>query len=415
MIPPDRPDVLDAGVQVLSGFAQRSGARGRFVALYLGLRRMSVGLAPLGSTGYTPARDLEVFLDDMFAKRNRPEPSAVLTAPFGGGGATGGYSTRTGVTAPGNIYATNTWRNNFGVQKGIGCPADSSVIADLLHTPAKRMGCPHMRLDENAHYECGITGTNYRGEEHSIWLRLSTGEGYQVVDLDLPTVTDGYLNPSGMKIPVFPLIAVLYCLASAEQYPPRVSVGIPDFAADFSFSLQQVQQLFDCDPSSLDNEAVLAVVQATPNPLTPPLLPELPVGVPMPELDSPGNINSGLGAELLIANELQGQSWDVVYTGNRQLLGYDLLATRDAVVLRVEVKSSVGFTTPELTESEWGAAEDHADAYVLAVVDFYGSERQATWYVRNPAAIAQPTVRQVNVYRLPRATIEDVRTDVDFL
>jgi Domain of unknown function (DUF3883) len=414
MISPDRPDLLDAGVRLLAGFARRNGARGRFVALYLGLRRMGVGLAPLGGTGYTTARDLETFLDDMFTKRHRPEPSVVLTAPFGGSGRAGGYSTRTGVVAPGNRYATNTWRNNFGIQKGIGCPAEASVITELLESHDLRMACPHMRLDEQEHYVCGITGTSYRGEEHSIWLRVND-EGYQGVDLDIRTVTDGYLNPNGNKIPIFPLISMLYCLASAEQYPPRVSVGIPDFAADFAFTLEQVQTLFDCDPASPDNEALLSVVEATPDLLHGPLPPELPFGAPLPELDSPGVINSGIGAELTVAAELSMQMWDVTYTGNRQLLGYDLLAQRDGVVLRIEVKSSVGFTTPELTESEWSAALDHGDAYVLAVVDFYGSERQETWYLRNPAAIARPTIRQVNVFRLPRASIDNLRTEVDLL
>jgi len=164
---------------------------------------MGVGLAPLGSSGYTPPRDLETFLDDMFTKRHRPEPSVVLTAPFGGAGASGGYSTRTGDTAPGNQYATNTWRNNFGIQKGIGCPAEPSVIATLLESHDLRMGCPHMRLDDQERYVCGVTGTTYRGEEHSIWLRQRQGEGLQVVDLDLRTVTEGYLNPNGMKIPFF--------------------------------------------------------------------------------------------------------------------------------------------------------------------------------------------------------------------
>lgn len=126
-------------------------------------------------------------------------------------------------------------------------------------------------------------------------------------------------------------------------------------------------------------------------------------------------LNSGLGAEIAVARELEMHRWHVQYVGNRQLPGYDLLATREGVVLRVEVKSSVGFTTPELTESEWRAANDHAESFVLAVVDFYGSERQNVWYVRDPAAGAQPTLRQVTVYRFPRAIIEDLRTEVDFL
>ena len=50
----------------------------------------------------------------------------------------------------------------------------------------------------------------------------------------------------------------------------------------------------------------------------------------------------------------------------------------------MEVKSSVAFTTPELSESEWKAAEEHGDDFVLAVVDFLGSPQQALWYAAYP-------------------------------
>jgi hypothetical protein len=79
------------------------------------------------------------------------------------------------------------------------------------------------------------------------------------------------------------------------------------------------------------------------------------------------------------------------------------------------VKSSVGFTVPILTQSEWTAAQDFADSYVLAVVDFYGSEKQQLWFVRNPAAGSEPKVNVETTYRIARSQIEVLRTEGDFL
>jgi len=52
---------------------------------------------------------------------------------------------------------------------------------------------------------------------------------------------------------------------------------------------------------------------------------------------------------------------------------------------------------------------------VLAVADFLGSPKQAIWYVRNPAATATPAQRETTIYRLPRADLQDLRTDAEFL
>lgn len=417
MIPPDRAEVFEAGLAVLEDFGRRTNIRGRFVAIYLGFRRMGADLAALGTANATPTGVLEQSLDELFTKTHRPEPFVVLTAPFGGSTSpTAPYSTRTGITAPGHSYPTNTWRNNFGIQKGIGCPAEPETIRTLLDEPTVRLACPHMGVDPEGRFLCQLAGTNYRGEEHSIWLRM-TGDGFQVVDLNHPTVWDAYLRPDGERIPLFALIAVLYSFAPADVYPQRAIVGIPDFATDFHFDLASVEERFDCDPDSPTNARVLAAVSGTtPLVVTPALAPAgQPVAPALPVLAPAGEINTGVGAELAVADELIQQGWHVIYRGNQRGFGYDLEASRDADVIRVEVKSSVGFTSPELLESEWEAAQQHGESYVLAVVDFYGSDQQAIWYVRDPASTAVPVERTTTVYRLLRNDVEPLRTDVDFL
>ena len=402
---------------MLEEFGRRTNVRGRFVAIYLGFRHMGTDLAALGTTSATSTGVLEQSLDQLFTKTHRPEPFVVLTAPFGGSTSpTAPYSTRTGVTAPGHSYPTNTWRNNFGIQKGIGCPAEPETIRNLLDSPTLRLACPHMGVDPEGRYLCQLEDANYRGEEHSIWLRR-TADGFQVVDLDHPAVWDAYLRPDGERIPIFALIAVLYSFAPAAVYPQRATIGIPDFASDFNFALGAVQERFDCDPDSPANARVLAAVSGTtplvvapsPVPAGEEVAPALPVLAPASE------INTGVGAELAVADQLIQQGWDVIYRGNQRGFGYDLEATRGNDVIRVEVKSSVGFTSPELLASEWEASQEHGESYVLAVVDFYGSDQQSIWYVRDPANTAVPVERTTTVYRLLRNDVEPLRTDVDFL
>lgn len=430
MIPRDRIDVLEAGLAALEGFAQRSGARGRFIALYLGLRRMGGALADLGSEETTRSREIEQFMDRLLTKAHRAEPLVVLTAPFGGSTSpTAPYSTRTGAVAPGNRYATNTWRNNLSIQKGVGCPAEPETIRGLLANPALRLACPHMASDPEGQHLCTLEGTAYRGEEHSIWLR-KTDEGWQKTDLDDPAAYGTYLAPGGERIPVFALIAVLYCDAPGDAYPERGVVGIPDFAVDFGFSVEQVEAIFDCDPGHPDNAAVLratekprAAPMAAPSASTPAPSPggaaTQPAAergpVPLPALSEPMLANSGLGAELAVAADLEAHGWQVAYRGSQTGVGYDLEAEHDDVQLCVEVKSSVGFTTPELSESEWAAACEHGERFVLAIVDFYGSPQQAIWYVRDPAATAAPSERTTTIYRLPRAALQEESTETDFL
>lgn len=427
MIPTQRLDVLEAGLKILDDFARRTGARGRFIALYLGLRRMGDDMAALGSAQATPSFEIEEFMDHLLTKQHRPEPFVVLTAPFGGSSSpTAPYSTRTGQVAPGNTYATNTWRNNFGIQKGVGCPADPEVIQQNLDDPALRLACPHMTTDPEGGHTCSLESTSYRGEEHSIWLRKAPDE-WQVVDLDHPRTYEEYLRPASEPVPVFPLIAVLYGDAPTDAYPERAVVGIPDFAADFGFTIEQVERLFDCDPMSTPNAATLRAADeqlviarpearpAAPEPDESEAGGETPPA-PLPDLVEPAMRNSGVQAELDVADDLASHGWRVAYRGRQTGVGYDLEADDESGArLRVEVKSSVGFTTPELTESEWNAAQEHGEEYILAVVDFFGSPQQAIWYVRNPAATATPTERTTTIYRLPRATLEPVRTEAEFL
>ena len=368
----------------------------------------------MGQGGSVAASILQERLDEMFRKLHRTEPLVVLTALFGQSTSpTAPYSTRSGVQGLGNRFPTNTWRNNFGIQKGVGCPADPDTIAHLLRSDGVRLACPHMSLDSEGRHMCGIKGTVYRGEEHSIWLRM-TPRGYQIVDLNLEAVYSPYLLPGGQRIPIFPLIAGLYSYAPPEVYVSRAMVGIPEFAADFRFTFDEVEALFDCDPESPYNANLLGVVadhvgtrfntapavhQRTISPN------ELPTAIPHLEM------NLGVGAEMAVAEDLERHGWVVGYRGNQRGFGYDLEATRDGAVLRIEVKSSIGFCTPELTEAEWQAAQMYGEEFALAVVDFYGSGQQTIAYIRDPAGLITPSAVPRTAFRLARA--ETIRLGIN--
>ena len=416
MIPVERDDVFEASLRLLQDYGDGTSIRGRFVLVYLGLRKMGNAIASLGSAHSTPASEIEDYLDRLYTKIDRPEPLIVLTSPFGQNTSPRApWSTRTGEVAPGNSYPTNTWRNNLNVQKGIGCPADPETIRSLLGDPLGRLRCPSLMTDEEGHQQCGVTGTNYRGDEHSIWLGM-TETGYQAVDLDQPTVYEPYLAPKGQRVPIFPLISVLYHAAPVAMYPSRGTVGVPEFCQDFGLNVDRAVEIFDCEVDSPANSEIINMAPGGMPPwsTTAGVAATLP-GHPLPSVPDATTLNTGVGAEIAVASYLQMHNWTVSYTGNVRGVGYDLEARQDDNTLRVEVKSSVSLCTPVLTHDEWQAARTHGDEYVLAVVDFFGSPGQQVSYVRNPAANLVPVTRQVTTYRVSRDDVSSLGVGVEFL
>ena len=81
MIPVDRADVLDSSLEILQQFANSINVRGRFVSLYLGLRRMradqNAALAELGSPQVTVSNEIEQYLDRLYTKSHREQPFVV--------------------------------------------------------------------------------------------------------------------------------------------------------------------------------------------------------------------------------------------------------------------------------------------------------------------------------------------------
>ena len=96
-----------------------------------------------------------------------------------------------------------------------------------------------------------------------------------------------------------------------------------------------------------------------------------------------------VGAEIAVAEALRNLGWQVAYRGSQAGVGYDLEATRQSTVSRVEVKASARLPNVILLSSvEWDAACRYGDEYVLAVVDEYGTPLQSVWFVQHPSRIS---------------------------
>ena len=95
-------------------------------------------------------------------------------------------------------------------------------------------------------------------------------------------------------------------MATAGVYPVRTRIGIPEFAADFGFTHEQVQSLFDCNPESEFNAALALAVEDARATAVGYVVPTNPVqgdGVPTTE-EVPANppdvaLNTGVGAEIV--------------------------------------------------------------------------------------------------------------------
>jgi hypothetical protein len=410
MIPVLSEASYEAGLMELQAFGQEHDVRGRFIALYLGLRLLGDRMAPLGSVEHTTSGEIQIFLDLMWTKTHRPSPLRVLTAPFGRGGPNGGYSTETGKFAPGNSSATNTWRNNLGIQKGVGCVASPQQIVELITHEDPRAACPHF-VQDGGGYVCAISHpvARYRREKQSIWLARSAA-GFQVVDLDEPSAFEPYLRPGGARIPVYALLAALYCFAPQTVYAVRNEVTVSEFEADFGFPPGFVSITFDCDASSPANARTIAAAGL---PISSAVAEVQPievavVGLPLPMLPDQVFLNSGIQAEIAVGLLLQNAGWTVFYTAGQQGLGYDLRAEAGHLVLHIEVKSSVGYVRPVLTASEWNAAKKLGQSFILAVVDFVGSDRQTIHFVHHPAGLMSAVEKATVTYALPREKWESI-------
>jgi len=391
------------------------GFKGRFIQIFLALKFYQNQLPSMYSGQFVSSEVLQTLLDDLFAKSSR-QPNQCVLMLF-----EGTFLARTGLKGPGNTSSQNTWRNNFNIQKGIGCYAEPALLSSQVFLDEPRVDCQHIRLIAHGSIRgatCELCPSGvYRSEQHRKWLRIDPGQnGYATVDSSNVRNFAPYVVQSGMRLPAIPAILALYFDADPGLVVgSRQSVTVADFMSDFNLSLTEFSAYFDDDPANQFNAAILKAIpgltyaRAAPASVTRPRVrvPTSRAPRPLPTLSgtqvTPPAINSGWGAQQFAIAALEAEQW-IVYDVSRQQMGYDLLAKKGRRTLYVEVKSSLSLCTPSLTSREWSQAVHHAGEYVLAILEHFNEHGANTIYwINDPANTCGATASTSVSYSISRS------------
>jgi hypothetical protein len=386
-------------LNALRRYKQQVGRRhrGRFVQLFLALKFYQNQLPSMASRQFVPTEVLQGMIDELYAKASRPLNDCVLMLFMNR------YLPRTGVMGQARASAANLWRNNFNLQKGVGCYADSVELSNQAFLDQDRALCPHLRPQRAGQFEnatCALcaTGATYRRERHRKWLQIHPNGGqYAVVDLMNVPNFEPYVAPGGARIPAVPLLVALYHDAMPGlRTSNREMIDLSDFAVDFGFSPNEIAAYFETSMTNAENARLAAAfphaslsvsaIPASRRPAGP-----LPLGVIAPPTTqaaaAPRIANTGWEAEQCVAAALVASGWTILDV-SRQQIGYDLLAQRGRDTRFVEAKSSLGYCTPTMTELEWRTASLHPTRYVLAVLEnFNPTGQNEIFWIPDPASL----------------------------
>ena len=416
----------ERAIELLTEFRREAGGRrykGRFVQIFFGLKFFQPNIPTLHSGTFVTSEVLQSLLDDLYSKASRPLNECVLSI------FEANHLARTGVVPVGKTSTSNIWRNNLHLQKGIGCYAAPNELDSRTFLDEHREDCRHLVGNlEGGQCELCPTGALYRGESHRKWLRIDPGgNGFAAVDLMNISNFAPYVAPGGARIPVVPLIYALYHDGDPGlAVGSRSTVAVEDFCLDFNMSEPEFDAYFDQSPTNPLNARFLLEFPAlkySPSsravsgsaPGTPPTGPKTRLGsraaaAPMPTpvltgtIAPPPRTHNGWDAEQYAFSALQDAGWEV-HDVSRQKVGYDLLAKKGRRTIYVEVKSSVGYCSPDFTSREWQQAIAHGEDYVVAIIESFnpGGSNMIYW-VSNPARnCIQTEIRTVS-HCVPRSS-----------
>ena len=196
----------------------------------------------------------------------------------------------------------------------------------------------------------------------------------------------------------------------AKAYSNWRDVGLHTFSL-FSLGTSMVREgrrlLLTADWVSA--QAVPVAAPAAPPPPRAVAAPQLRIPEP-PEVEdllappvAPAS-NDGVDAESFVAKVLRSQGWEVAFYTNRRGYGFDLWARREDRAMVVEVKSSLGaLSAVSLTPTEYRAAQEYGDSFVLALVEHMDSVSPRLRMIQNPVAVLQIEKRMSANYVITRA------------
>jgi hypothetical protein len=428
MVTLSNPALYAEALKALSAFKSEQGSkyRGRFVQIYLGLKFYQNEIPSMHSGQFVTSEVLQTILDDLYNKASRPSNDSVLML------FENSYLARTGIKGKRNTTVQNTWRNNFNLQKGIGCFAPPSDLSSNTFLDQSRIDCRHISLSvagSLAGASCSLcpSGAKYRNESHRKWLRIDIGgNGYALPDMMNTENFVPYIAPNGNRIPSIPLLVALYHdTTPGLLLSNKTDIDIADFLSDFNFSANEYSVYFDDSSSNKYNKTILSkfpslsyvgvsagIASRTPRKKT---VPGISISVPTqvrvartPVLTgtqvTPPTVNSGWDAEVFVEKALAQSGWKV-YNVSRQRLGYDLYAQKGHVTKYIEIKSSVNTCSPSLTLREWQQAKAHSNAYILAIIENFNPQGLNTIYwVPDPTNRCQARQCTVVQYSIARSS-----------
>lgn len=397
--------------------------KGRFVQIFLGAKFFENEIPSMHSGSFIRISVIESLLDDLYAKMSRKPTEAVLSL------FENRHLARTGLLKPGHSDKQNTWRNNFGLQKGMVCFAPVSDLSSATFIEQDRSECKHLKkfgVSGLAGSSCSLCprSSKYRNESQPKWLRVdSNGAGFATIDMQMISNFAPVVSHNGNRIPILPLVIALYHDSdSGLAVGNRQTVSRQDFTTDFHFSDQEFGTYFETDPAHPLNAAMLApakmtakellswcsiLAQAEPTPLAKKRQ-KPKVGLPAPILSGtpapPPTANDGWQAEQFVSSLLSADGWEV-YDTSRQQLGYDLFAQKGKRKRYVEVKSSLATCSPSLTAREWQQAKVHGNEYILAIVEkFKPTEENTVYWIPDPSARCVATMQRTVSHVIPRTS-----------
>ncbi|MHB1811837.1 MAG: hypothetical protein ACYCPR_05420 [Thermoplasmataceae archaeon] len=141
----------------------------------------------------------------------------------------------------------NVWRNPLNTQKGISCFAPDDIISDPIFLREDRTICKY-RLDNDRCKFASDTTCNRYDYPKLLQQIPSSSRRYIYKRTSWTVDSIVYLFRNRMKIqklPLVPIIVVVYFGASDKIVKGRTSVTVKDFKDEFHFSDEEFDLLFD--------------------------------------------------------------------------------------------------------------------------------------------------------------------------
>jgi hypothetical protein len=113
--------------------------------------------------------------------------------------------------------------------------------------------------------------------------------------------------------------------------------------------------------------------------------------------------NDGTDGESFVAKIYTSKGWQVSFYTNKRGFGFDLWARRENSAVVIEVKSSIAqMGVISLTSTEYKAAQQYGDNYILAIVEHIGTDTPKLTLIQNPQKQLSFQVKDTTMYCVAR-------------